>query len=279
MRLVFLASLAVVSSAFVAACHVPGVAPQQPSPRQEPKLDERLPPPRSHGARSFRARWQPLRATLAAGTGGVLVRARGSGLDDRADASFWRLGIERETGPALHVDWFGSDRALFGVEPPAADLARARLQGMDVFPHVRIDAAEAIGLRAGVFTDWQQLDQRALGYERRWLGFGPRLLAEPVLQLSRGGDRDWQLFARGGGDIGFAWFSESGPGGGQRDVAERYSFELGGGVRVAAGAMNAELGYRLQHLVVGSIDAPSLGDPGRTELQRQQLYLSFGVTF
>lgn len=253
----------------------------------EPKLDQRLPERRGRGRRSFRHPWQPLEVTVDVGTGNVMARANGTRLSDRTDAVFARARLDTGSGGALHVDYWGSDTDLFkgaiisdGLAPRPAT---AGFAGVDVFPHVRLDCQLAecwsMPVRVGAFVDWQQLDHEAALVEREWLSIGPRLVLEPTYDMLVAENGSLQLFGRVGGDVGPAWFREEFANGSDRDVAARWSGEVGVGVRGVYGSMHAEIGYRLQHVTVGSAQGELFGSPSRTELQRQQLFVGFGLTF
>lgn len=261
---------------------------QDPPPdNQSPQhIDQRLPAAPSKD-RAFRHTWQPLTVTLDYGVGNVMARADGSRLGDRTNSAFARARLDTGTGAALHAEWWGSDLELFagkfisdGVTPRRAD---AELGGADVFPHIRFDnqASESwsIPVRVGLFGDWQQLDHQPARVEREWLSFGPRVLLEPTWTMFDGEHGNLQLFTRLGGDVGPAWFTEEYPTGDDRDVVPRWSGEIGGGLRGTYGAWHAELGYRLNHTTLGKTDGRLYGERGRTELQRQQVFLGFGFTY
>ncbi|MFN3244485.1 MAG: hypothetical protein ACE37K_23465 [Planctomycetota bacterium] len=263
---------------------------RRPASQQDPepkKLDQRLPQRQGHGRRSFRHTWQPLQATVDVGAGNVMARANGTRLNDRTDAVFARARIDTGTGAALHAEYWGSDPELFrgsmindGVAPRMAD---AELSGFDVFPHVRFDWQPAehwtVPVRVGAFLDWQQLDHQAARVEREWLSVGPRLVLEPTYHVLHDERASLQLFGRVAGDVGPAWFAEEFVNGDDRDVTARWAGEVGCGVRGVFGAMHAEVGYRLQHVTFGSSQGDLFGSPSRTELQRQQLFVGFGLTY
>ncbi|MCK5945245.1 MAG: hypothetical protein KAI24_24870 [Planctomycetes bacterium] len=272
------------------------VIAEAPAPRSEPpaaqgpepdKIDQRLPQRPGHGRRSFRHSWQPLVATVDVGVGDVMVRADGTRLNDRTDAVFARARVETGEGAALHAEYWASDPDLFrgdrindGIVPRIAD---AELSGFDVFPHLRLDCDLGgdwrMPVRLGAFVDWQQLDHQPARVEREWLGFGPRVALEPTWHLLDGEQGSLQLFTRFAGDLGAAWFSEEFVNGDDRDVAARWSGEVGGGLRGSYGAMHAEIGYRLQHVMVGDLQGDLFGSSSGTELQRQQVFVGFGITY
>jgi hypothetical protein len=271
----------------VVGFEAPLVDQQKPEKPQEPRhLDQRLPKAVGFGPRSYRYAWQPLSVALDYGIGDVKVRADGTIFDDRADANFARLRLDTASGAAIHGQWWSSDPDLFsgqfmndGVEPK---LANAKLGGVDVFPHVRLDNVSddwSIPIRVGVFGDWQQLDHQVASVEREWMSFGARVLMEPSWVLHSSEDSSIRLFARIGGDVGMAWFSDSYRNGNDEDVMPRWAGELGAGLRGEFGRWHADLGYSLQHTMYGETDGALLGSPNRTELQRQQFYLGFGMTF
>jgi hypothetical protein len=260
---------------------------QGPGNEQNPShIDQRLPAPADVGPRSFQARWQPLEATLDYGVGDIMARADGTRLNDRTDAVFARARIDTATGAALHAEWWDSDANLYagqflndGVVPKAAN---AELGGIDLFPHVRIDHQHgdwSVPVRIGLFADWQQLDHQQARVEREWLSFGPRIVIEPTWTMLRGDNGSLNLFARIGGDAGAAWFSEEFRNGDDKDMTARWAGEIGGGLRGAYGAWHAELGYRLHHTTYGETQGSLLGSPGRTELQRQQVYFGVGYNY
>lgn len=255
--------------------------------RQDPKhLDQRLPAGPQAGLRSFHHAWQPLVTTLDYGVGDVMVRADGTRLNDRADAAFARARIDSGAGAALHAEWWGSDSELFagkfisdGVEPKKA---HAELGGADVFPHYRFDNTSgnwSIPVRFGLFADWHQLDHQQARVEREWLSFGPRLVIEPTWKMLEGRDSSLHLFTRVGADAGAAWFTEEYRNGDDRDFLPRWAGEVGAGLRGEYGAWHFELGYRLHHTMYGESQGDLFGSPGRTELQRQQLFFGLGVSY
>lgn len=266
------------------------VEPSRPAVRQQdpqtPKLDQRLPQRPDVGPRSFHHSWQPLVATVDYGLGNVMARSDGTRLNDRADATFVRARLDSGTGAALHAEWWGSEQELFddmlindGVTPKKAN---AELGGIDVFPHLRFDTSGdnwTMPVRLGLFADWHQLDHQLARVEREWLSFGPRLVAEPTFRLLEGSDSSLQLFSRIGVDAGAAWFSEEFRGGDDRDFLPRWGGEIGAGLRGEFGSWHLELGYRLHHTMYGETQGDLFGRPGRTELQRQQVYLGVGIRY
>lgn len=260
---------------------------QGPSSEQDPNhIDQRLPERADVGARSFHQRWQPLEATINYGVGDIMVRADGTRLNDRTDAVFARARLDGRHGAALHAEWWDSDANLFagqfindGVVPKAAN---AELGGIDLFPHIRFDHQHgdwSVPVRFGLFADWQQLDHQQARVEREWLSFGPRILVEPTWTMLRSNNGHLNLFARVGGDIGAAWFSEEFRNGDDKDITPRWAGEIGGGLRGTYGSWHAELGYRLHHTTYGQSQGDLLGNPGRTELQRQQVFFGLGYNY
>lgn len=239
-----------------------------------------------NGPRLFRNAWQPLVATFDYGVGDVMVRADGTLLNDRTDAAFACVRIDAGTGAALHAEWWGSDSELFagvlidaGVELKKAN---AELGGADVFPHHRFDNTIgdwSIPVRFGLFADWHQLDHQQARVEREWLSFGPRLVIEPTWKLLDGRDTNLHLFTRVGVDAGAAWFSEEFRNGDDRDSLLRWGGEIGAGFRGEFGSWHIELGYRLNHTMYGESQGDLFGSPGRTELQRQQLFFGLGINY
>lgn len=253
--------------------------------QQDPRhIDQREPLAPGTGPRPFHA--PTLTATAALGVGTVGVRIAGSPLDDRADATFLHLRLDSSQGVGLHLLATSSDTDLFegkrindGMQPARAD---AGLSGLDAFPHARWsvrDGAFRMPIRAGLFADWQQLDHDPAGVQRDWQSVGPRVVLEPTLALLRESGTSLDLVGHLGGDVGAAWFHESFHGGDDRDATCRWSGEVGLGLRALFGGMNAELGYRLQHTTFGAIDSDLFGDHSRSELQRQQLFLGFGISY
>lgn len=257
-----------------------------PQPQDPAKIDERLPPLPGQGPRAFRHDWQPLTVDVAGGFGDVMARAHGSRLGDRTPAWFTRALIETGGGAALEAQYWSSDDDLFGgnfindgVAPAPAD---ATLSGAELFPHVHFDlgkGALTVPVRIGAFTDWQRLEHQPAGVQREWLGFGPRLVLEPTWRFLSGDAGSLELFTRFGGDLGAAFFSEEFTNGDGRDVALRWGGELGAGLRGRLGDLRAELGYRLQHAHIGELNSALWGDRGYTDLQRQQLFLGFGLRY
>lgn len=260
---------------------------QGPGSAQDPNhIDQQLPQRPGFGPRSYRESFRPLEATLDYGIGNIMARADGTRFNDRTDAAFARARLDTGSGAALHAEWWGSDSNLFsgqfmndGVVPKVAN---AELGGIDLFPHVRFDHQHgdwSVPVRVGMFTDWQQLDHQQAGVEREWLSFGPRIIVEPTWTMAQGDHGSLNLFARVGGDVGAAWFSEEFRNGDDRDMTPRWAGEIGGGLRGVYGAWHAELGYRLHHTTFGKTQGDLLGQPGRTELQRQQVFFGFGFTY
>jgi hypothetical protein len=265
-------------------------SPQEVEPTQDPAsarhLDQRLPVDPAQGPRRFAHPWQPLVVTAAVGAGRAKARVGGTTLDDRTDVVVGRVTVDAGHGAALHATVWSSDDDLFagdfisdGVEPRRAD---AGLTGVDLFPHYRFDA-RVLGLdvpvRLGAFADWQQLEHERARVDREWISFGPRVVVEPSLTLLDGDDGRLSLFARLGGDAGAAWFAEEYRNGDGRDTTLRLGGTLGGGLRARSGAFSAELGYQLDHVWFGGIDTSLYGDRDRTELQRQQVYVGFGLRY
>src|SRR5436190_16601737 len=200
-------------------------------------------------------------ASVAIGGGTIGVRVHGSVLDDRVDATFVHTAVETSGGAGLFVDAWSSDGDLFaglrindGVDPAPADTTAS---GVDVFPHLFLSPIVddfRLPMRAGVFVDWQQLDHDEARVQREFLSIGPRVMFEPAWHLL-GDDHDvLDLVLRAGGDAGVAWFSEEFRGGDDRDTTARLGGEAGASLRARLGALQAELGYRLQHTAYGEID-------------------------
>ncbi len=260
-----------------------GHAPQAGG--QDPRhIDQREPQLPGAGPRPFRG---PLLATsVALGFGNVAARIDGTRLDDRADARFLAVGLDAGTGAGLETKLWSSETELFlgqrindGVVP--ADAA-ANLTGVDAFPHVwfsALDGALRVPVRLGVFADWQHLDHERAGVDREWIGIGPRLVIEPTWRLLSGQRAALDLVGRLGGDVGAACFGETFVGGDDRDLTVRWGGEAGLSLRALLGAMHAELGYHVQHTWYGPIDSDLFGDRARTELQRQQVFIGFGLTY
>ena len=261
-------------------------SPQQPKPGQDPKLDQRLPGAPQSGPRRFRHTWQPLEVTLDYGVGEVMARAEGTRLNDRADAKLARLRLDSGTGAALHAEWWSSDGELFadkfindGID---AKPARAELGGADLFPHLSFDQSVGgwmIPMRLGLFADWQQLDHQEALVEREWLSFGPRLVIEPSWQFLQSQHLNLSLVSRLGVDAGAAWFTEEFRNGDDRDFLPRLGGELSAGLRASSGSWHLELGYRLRHARYGAMESELFGSPDSTDLQSQQVFVGFGVSF
>ncbi|HEB53335.1 MAG TPA: hypothetical protein ENI87_08785 [bacterium] len=253
---------------------------------QDRHIDQRLPVAVDRGPKPIRERWQPLAIGVRAGVGDVMVRAAGTGLNDRSGASFVETRLDTGPGAGLEAGWWDGDGDLFagrflndGVEPKRAN---ARLGGASLFPHVRLDAAlgdAAVPVRVGLSADWQRLDHQAARVKREWLAFGPRVVAEPAWTVHADGSANVQVFTLVGGDLGPTWFSEEYRNGDGHDSTWRFSGEVGAGVRAAFGAWQAEVGYRLRHSWVGGTDTSLFGSADSTELQQQQVFLGFRRTF
>lgn len=249
-------------------------------------LDQRLPPVEGQGPRPFGHRWQPLTVTVDVGVGTASADVSGSRLDDRADAAMARVRVDSGPGGALHAEMWSSDENAFagtfvndGVTPAVAN---AELSGFDVFPHIRFD--EQLGdvrvpVRLGMFGDWQQIDHQRARVERDFISFGPRVVAEPTWRLLDDDDRRIELYGRAGVDVGAAWFAEEFRNGSSHDTTIRWGGELGAGVRGTFGRLHAELGYRLNSTWFGGLEGDLYGDPSTTQLERQQLFLGFGLTY
>jgi hypothetical protein len=252
---------------------------------QEPRhIDQREPAAPGAGPRPYRV---PLwTASARYGIGQVAVRVDGTRLDDRADAAFYGLGIDSSGGAGLQLALGTSDPELFagqrindGIAPAAAD---ASLLAVDAFPHARVmlvDRDFRLPLRVGVFADWQQLEHERAGVQREWLGLGPRLALEPTVRLAGDRDRALDLVGHLAADVGGAWFQERFHRGDDRDETVRWSGEVGLGLRALLGSVHVDFGYRLQHIGYGAIDSELFGDRSSTELQQQQLFFGFGVTY
>ncbi|HZN38229.1 MAG TPA: hypothetical protein VFD82_05460 [Planctomycetota bacterium] len=267
----------VVALIALAACAAPGghrAEAHGAQPPQEPRHIDQLEPKRLG-----------ITVATALGAGNVAVHVPGTPLDDRADAWFVKLSGEGTNGAALHVEAWSSETELFsgitindGIAPAPGV---ARLQGVQVFPHVRIDtmhdAMFHMPLRLGLFVDWQEIDHDRARVEREWLSLGPKLLFEPTWRVIEHDLWSLDLYGRVGGEIGNAWFSEQYRGGDDRDSTGRWAGELGVGVRAEFGGWHAELGYQLHQTTFGEIDSALYGDRDRTEVQRQQLFLGFAI--
>lgn len=219
------------------------------------------------------------------GAGNVDVRVPGTPLDDRASAAFVKLAGDATNGAALHIEAWSSDTELFsgitindGIAPAPGI---ARLQGIQGFPHVRLDtlrdASFHMPLRVGLFVDWQQIDHDRARVEREWLSLGPKLLVEPTWRVIEQDLWSLDLYARAGGEIGNAWFNEEYRTGDDRDSTLRWAGELGVGVRAEFGTWDVELGYQIHQTTFGEIDSALYGDRDRTEMQRQQIFLGFAI--
>ncbi|MFK7740259.1 MAG: hypothetical protein AB8H80_08040 [Planctomycetota bacterium] len=262
----------------------PAAAPEaHQDPERGSKLDQRLPDPVRSGPRRYQ---RSFRATLDAGFGNIMFRADDTPFDDRTEALFARLRLDSAKGAGLHAEWWGSNDDLFrsrlmndGIDPQRAN---AQLGGFDVFPHLRFDShsgAWSLPIRLGLYTGWQQLDHETSRVDRQWLSAGPRIVIEPTLTLLSGDDASLQLFTRFGGDAGAVMFTEEFRNGSDRDFLPRLSGELGGGLRGEFGSLHAELGYRLNHTVMGQTDTDLFGEVDRTEVQRQQVFFGMGLTY
>lgn len=263
----------------------PAPAPQSPQSPQDPRhIDQREPPRPDAGPRPFR---HPLLATTAAvGFGHVAVRTRGTGLDDRAGARFLQIGIDGTSGAGLRLAATTSETDLFPGETMAAGSttasAVADVLAYDAFPHWRWftrDADFRAPVRGGVFVDKHDVEHPLAGVHRDWLAAGPRVQVEPTWRLWQDERGALELAGLLGGDLGVAWFRERFDGGGLRDVTGRWRAELGLALQLRLGRVRAELGYRLQHTTFGVTDSELFADAGRTELQAQQFFLGFGVTY
>ncbi len=262
------------------------LANQPAAVNQEPHLDERLPQRQGAGPRRFRGPRDPVEVTLAVGSGDIRYHVGNTVLDDRTAAQFARASVDIGTGAALTVEAWSSDARLFegnrindGVNPAAAD---ARLRGVRLFPNVRlgkVDGGFSMPVRAGVFADWQRLDHETADVQREWLALGPRLEFDPTLRLLGDEDSNLELFGRLGGEVGVAWFSEEYQNGDDRAVAPRWSGDVGGGLRGKLGAARLECGYEMHYAQFGAVDTDLYGSHSRTDVQRQQVYVGFGVTF
>lgn len=256
------------------------LAQEPPKPGQEVRhIDQQEP-----RLRAFQGPVLTAQATVGFGT--VAARVDHTALSDRADARFLRLGLEAQSGAGLQVDLWNSEAELFagrrindGDAPADAD---ASLSGVDAFPHLRWSALQGalrLPVRVGVFADSQRLSHERAGVEREWLGVGPRVIFEPTWRLL--GDRDSALELVGslGGDVGGSWFSEHFHGGDDRDFTVRWTGEAGLWLRALSGHWHGDLGYRLRHTTLGSVDTELYGDRNRTELQQQQVFVGLGLTW
>jgi hypothetical protein len=238
------------------------------------------------GPRPYRFDHGPDRVGMTLGVGNVGARVDGTQLDDRATAHLVRLAAESSAGPAVRLDVFASDDDLFagrrindGLAPAAA---ATRLVGLDCFPHWRTTVHKdvlQVPIRIGPFLDWQRLDHEVARVERDWVAFGPRLVLEPTWRLVERGGLALDVFATLGGDVGVVFFEETFRGGEGSDRTLRLGGELAAGLRVGSGAVQGEIGYRLQHAWIGPTDTELLGDRDHTDLQRQQVFVGFAVDY
>ena len=258
----------------LSACAAPGHGPVVSATPQEPRHLDQLEPSRLG-----------ITVATAIGVGNVDVRVPGTPLDDRAEAWFVKLSGDATNGAALHIETWSSDPELFsgitindGIAPAQGV---ARLRGAQFFPHVRLDtlrdAVFHLPLRLGLFVDWQQIDHDRARVEREWLSLGPKVLVEPTWRVVEQDFWSLDLYGRVGGEIGNASFSEEYRGGDDRDSTIRFAGELGIGVRAESGRWHAELGYQIHEARFGEIDSDLYGDRDRTVMQRQQVFLGFGI--
>lgn len=265
-----------------------GHEPRDLTAPQEPRhIDQQEPPAAGIGPRALHEKVPALAATATLGRGNVAVRTPGTTLDDRTQAWFGRVTLDKGSGAAMQASVWTSDHELFdgaflndGIAPAHAE---ASLLGAQLFPHVRFDTwsggAWHMPIRLGVFADWQRIDHQAAKVQREWLSLGPRLSLEPAWRVLGDDASHLELFGRFGGELGPAWFTEEFRGGDDRDTTWRLSGEAEAGLRARAGRMRLELGYGLHQTLFGAVDSDLYGDRNRTDLQRQQLFLGFGVEF
>lgn len=261
------------------------------APTEAPPLDQREPAALDLGPRRYQGSVRPIQVAVDAGIGTLHVRLPGTTLDDRVDAASIRVRLDTaaasDRGAGLHLRATQSDDDLFagrlvndGVAPASA---AATVRAAEAFPHMRSDAllgdAWATTLRAGLFVDWSELRHDLAGVDRSWLAVGPRLTAEPSLVLWGGLDGHLDLFARAGVDAGLAWFQQEFRGGAADDATWRGAAAAALGLRYAAGGLQAELGYELEQVWYGSVDADLPGGDGTTTFGRQQFFVGFGARF
>jgi hypothetical protein len=266
-----------------ALAEVLAAAPRLQDPRY---IDQREPQGPGGGVRPYRALPQPLTVSASFGAGEVKAKGKGTLLNDRTDTKVIGVKIDSGTGAALHADLWQSNTELFrgtrindGIEPARAD---ARLSGIDIYPHVRLDTWRGdftMPLRLGMFGEWQSLEHDFARVQRDFLSLGPRVVVEPTLRVLGDRDASLSLWTRVGGDVGIAWFDEQYRNGDDGDRTVRWGGELGGGLRGQLDAFSADIGWRWNQAWFGDTDTDLYGDRSRTELHRQQVFLGFGVTF
>jgi hypothetical protein len=261
--------------------------------RGERHIDDREPPPREPSRRPFGVpAVVPERDhAVEVGFGDLRFRASGTGLDDRASATWARLRLDGDVaeprGAGFWLTGVRSDDDLFGGGTIANGLgaadAGARALGFDAFPHLRFDVAADgrwhVPLRVGVFVDWIGLDHVEADVERDWFGFGPRLEVGPACRVFADAGQSLDLVGRLGVDAGGAWFREHWATGDDGDFTARCAGEVGAGLRFASGAFHAELGCRLRHVLYGEVDSALFGSPDRSTLLEQQWFVGIGVAF
>jgi len=246
--------------------------------------------PLRHGARRFHGSVTPVAVSVAAGVGTVEVKAPGTTLNDRAQATFVRLGIDSSVtsprGAGLHVQIFGSDDDLFsgrmfsdGLAPARAD---AEVRGVDVFPHLRYDLVAgdsfAMPMRIGLFADLIDVEHAA-HVERTWTSVGPRVVFEPAWHLLGDAERGLDLFGRFGGEFGATWLREQFRGGDDLDETTRWAAQVGAGLRANLGRLQVDLGYQLDQIWFGSTSTELYGRRSGTDVLRQGLLLGGTIVF
>lgn len=266
--------------------HAPG--------RQDPErghLDQREPPALGSGMRRFHGDTSALALHVAVGGGTLAARLPGTKFDDHTAVQSLLLRLDTsarsDVGAGLQLRALRSDGDLFagrflndGVEPRPAD---ARLDDVDVFPHLRLDAllADRVAgdLRVGFFVAQRELDHEAADVQRRWLSAGARAVAEvsTVLVGNEAGHLD--LFGRASGDGGIAWFRDDYRNGEDRDTTWRATVGAAAGLRWAMDGGDLEAGCALEQTWFGGTNTDLFGDRARVEFQLRQWFVGGSLRF
>lgn len=275
------------------------VAQEPPPPAQEPRhIDDREPPaaqdptPVPPGMRRF---GPPLdeghRIQLRGGVGTVRVALGSSGPRDRESAVFAELGIapaaHRPFGGGFDLSGFLTGDDLFQGQSTTgargAGPADAFAWSVDAFPHAAWQPALGdrwrAAIKAGPFLSFTTLDHRDVEVRRSWFDGGGRLVFEPEWVFSRTDGLDLSLFGRGAFDVGGTRFREDVQDGEFTDTAERWAGEAGGGLRLSADGMSAELSYRFRHAETGDLFSRQLGRLSSVDFETQALFLGLSTRF
>lgn len=265
-------------------------APRSTSPQDPVRVDQSEPAGPGAGIRAYRGVPQALRVSFAAGVGTVQFIAPATTLSDRTEAAFFELGVDGKadspSGPGLRVRAFSTDDDLFsgstfndGLLPARAT---ARATSITAFPHLRFAAmrgsAYEVPLRLGVAVGYLLVDHDAR-VDRTWLTLGPRLEAEPAIQLLGSFYNRLDLFGRVGAEVGYGIFEEEFRGGEDDDETAQWAYDVGAGLRWQRGDWRLELAYQFGQGRYSATDTALFGTSRDLRVEQQAVWVGGSVTF